>query len=125
MAALVAVGVAANGERRILGLELSAGNDQGSAWPSFIRSLVERGLHGVRLVIGDSPAGLVKAVREQLLGSAWQRCRVHLTRNAQELVPRSARSMVASAIRLVFEQPGKVPPAASSTRSSTPAHRPR
>ena len=30
----------------------------------------------------------------------WQRCRVHFTRNAQDLVPRSARSMVASAIRL-------------------------
>ena len=47
----------------------------------------------------------VKAVREQLLGSGWQRCRVHFTRNAQDLVPRSARSMVASAIRSVFEQP--------------------
>ncbi|HET7070336.1 MAG TPA: transposase, partial [Nocardioides sp.] len=32
-------------------------------------------------------------------------CRVHFTRNAQEPVPRSARSMVASAIRSVFEQP--------------------
>ena len=105
MAALVAVGVAANGERRVLGLELSAGNDEGSAWPRFIRSLVERGLHGVRLVISDDHAGLVKAVREQLLGSSWQRCRVHFTRNAQELVPRSARSMVAAAIRSVFEQP--------------------
>jgi transposase-like protein len=47
----------------------------------------------------------VKAVREQLLGAAWQRCRVHATRNAQDLVPRSARSMVASAIRMIFEQP--------------------
>ncbi len=44
--------------------------------------------------------GLVKAVREQLLGSSWQRCRVHFTRNAQDLVPRSARSMIASAIVL-------------------------
>jgi transposase-like protein len=105
MAALVAVGVAANGERRVLGLELSAGNDEGSAWPRFVRSLVERGLHGVRLVISDDHPGLVKAVREQLLGSGWQRCRVHFTRNAQDLVPRSARSMVASAIRSVFEQP--------------------
>ncbi len=121
MAALVAVGVAANGERRILGLELSAGNDEGSAWPRFIRSLVERGLQGVRLVISDSHAGLVKAVREQLLGSSWQRCRVHLTRNAQDLVPRGARSMVASAIRLVFEQPNEG--AARSTRSSTPSPR--
>jgi transposase-like protein len=105
MAALVAVGVALTGERRVLGLELSAGNDEGSAWPAFIRRLVERGLRGVRLVISDDHPGLVRAVREQLLGSSWQRCRVHFTRNAQDLVPRSARSMVASAIRLVFEQP--------------------
>jgi hypothetical protein len=87
------------------GAGLAAGNDEGSAWPAFIRRLVERGLRGVRLVISDDHAGLVKAVREQLLGSSWQRCRVHFTRNAQDLVPRSARSMVASAIRLVFEQP--------------------
>jgi transposase-like protein len=105
MAALVAIGVAASGERRVLGLELSSGNDEGSAWPRFVRSLVERGLSGVRLVISDDHAGLLKAVREQLLGASWQRCRVHLTRNAQDLVPRSARSMVASAIRMVLEQP--------------------
>jgi transposase-like protein len=108
MAALVAVGVATSGERRVLGLELSSGNDEGSAWPTFIRSLVERGLHGVRLVISDDHAGLVKAVHEELLGSGWQRCRVHFTRNAQDLVPRSSRSMVASAIRSVFEQPDGV-----------------
>jgi len=105
MAALVATGVGGSGERRILGLELSAGHDEGSAWPAFIRGLVERGLHGVRLVISDDHAGLVKAVREQLLGSGWQRCRVHFTRDAQDLVARSARSMVASAIRAMFEQP--------------------
>ena len=33
MAALVAVGVALTGERRVLGLELAAGNDEGTAWP--------------------------------------------------------------------------------------------
>jgi len=105
MAALVAVGVGSVGERRILGLELASGNDEGSAWPAFIRSLCERGLTGVRLVISDDHRGLVKAVREQLLGAAWQRCRVHCTRNAQDLVPRHARSMVASAVRSIFEQP--------------------
>jgi putative transposase len=105
MAALVATGVALTGERRVLGLELAAGHDEGSAWPRFVRSLVERGLHGVRLVISDDHAGLVKAIDEQFLGAAWQRCRVHLTRNAQDLVPRSARSMIASAVRMVIEQP--------------------
>jgi putative transposase len=105
MAVLVATGVAATGERRVLGLELAPGNDEGSAWPAFIRSLVERGLSGVRLVISDHHRGLVKAVHEQLLGAAWQRCRVHFTRNAQDLVPRSARGMIATVIRSIFEQP--------------------
>ena len=105
MAALVATGVATSGERRILGLELAPGNDEGSAWPAFVKGLTARGLSGVRLVISDDHGGLVKAIHEQLLGAAWQRCRVHFTRNAQDLVPRSARGMIATIIRSIFEQP--------------------
>jgi putative transposase len=105
MAALVAIGVDASGERRILGLDLAPGNTEGSAWSGFIAGLVERGLSGVRLVISDADAGLVAAVHEQLLGAAWQRCRVHFTRNAQDLVRRSEKSMIATVIRSVFEQP--------------------
>jgi len=104
MAALVAMGVGESGERRILGLDLAPGNTEGSAWSGFIGGLVERGLSGVRLVISDADAGLVTAVHEQLLGASWQRCRVHFTRNAQDLVPRSAKSMVATFIRSIFEQ---------------------
>ncbi len=104
MAVLVAIGVAATGERRILGLELAASNDEGNAWAPFLRALVERELAGVRLVISDAHRGLVVAIRETLLGAAWQRCRVHFTRNALGLVPRGAAGMVASAIRSVFEQ---------------------
>ena len=69
MAALVATGVARTGERgACLALELGPGHDEGSAWPRFIRSLVERGLAGVLLVISDDHAGLVKAVRG---ASSW------------------------------------------------------
>ncbi len=105
MAALVAIGVASTGERRVLGLELAAGNDEGNAWAPFLSRLVERGLAGVRLVISDAHRGLVRAIDELLLGAAWQRCRVHFTRNAQALVPRSSASMVATVIRSIFEQP--------------------
>ncbi len=105
MAALVATGVSRSGERRVLGLDLAAGNDEGSAWPAFVRGLLERGLGGIWLVISDDHPGLVKTVREQFLGAAWQRCRVHFTRDAQDLVPRSARGMVATIIRTIFEQP--------------------
>jgi hypothetical protein len=76
MAALVAIGVASTGERRVLGLELAAGNDEGNAWAPFLSRLVERGLAGVRLVISDAHRGLVRAIDEMLLGSGWQRCRV-------------------------------------------------
>jgi putative transposase len=105
MAALVAIGVSEAGERRILGLDLAPGNDEGSAWAGFIAGLVERGLSGVRLVISDAHRGLVVAVHEQLLGASWQRCRVHFTRNAQDRVPRSARSIVATFVRSIFDQP--------------------
>ena len=86
-------------------LELAAGNDEGNAWAPFLSRLVERGLAGVRLVISDAHRGLVRAVDEMLLGAAWQRCRVHFTRNAQALVPRASASMVATVIRSIFEQP--------------------
>jgi len=39
MAALVAIGVASTGERRVLGLELAAGNDEGNAWAPFLSRL--------------------------------------------------------------------------------------
>jgi putative transposase len=44
-------------------------------WKEFLRSLRERGLSGVRLVVNDQHSGLVAAVRKVMLGAAWQRCR--------------------------------------------------
>jgi len=61
MAILVAVGVALTGERWVLGPGLSPDNDEGSAWPRFLRSLVARGLTGVRPAIGDDHPGLARA----------------------------------------------------------------
>jgi transposase-like protein len=68
--------VASSGERRVLALELAAGNDEGNAWSAFMRGLLERGLAGTRLIISDAHRGIVEAVRSQLLGAGWQRCRV-------------------------------------------------
>ena len=71
------------------------------------RALLERGLADVRLVASDAHRGIVEA--SQLPGAAWQRCRVHATRNALDLVPRGSRGMVAAAARSVFEQPASTP----------------
>ena len=40
-----------------------------------------------------------------LIGSAWQRCRVHFMRNVLAQVPKGSSEMVAAAIRTIFAQP--------------------
>jgi transposase-like protein len=49
-ATVVAIGVSLDGERQILGVDVGASED-GAFWTAFLRSLVKRGLAGVRLVI--------------------------------------------------------------------------
>ena len=74
------MGVSASGARSVLGVEVAAaGGDEGVHWLPFPRSLMARGLCGVRLVISDAHPGLVAATETTLLGAAWQRCRVHFT----------------------------------------------
>ncbi len=72
--ALIAVGVNADGQREVLGLDVASDED-GAGWLAFLRSLTARGLSGVRLVISDAHAGLVQAIGAALPGASWQRCR--------------------------------------------------
>src|SRR3954471_17603482 len=104
MAVVVAIGVRASGEREVLGLDVGPSED-GAFWLQFLRSLVARGLAGVKLVISDAHQGLKGAIAAVVQGAAWQRCRVHFVRNALALVPKSAAQMVAATIRTVFVQP--------------------
>jgi putative transposase len=101
-AVVSAVGVNAEGRREVLGLAVGPAETQ-AFWKGFLRSLVARGLAGVRLVISDAHEGLKRAIA-QVLGATWQRCRVHFMRNALALVPRRQHSMVAAVVRTVFVQ---------------------
>ena len=104
VAVVIAVGVnGETGEREVLGLDVGPSED-GVFWTSFLRSLVARGLSGVRLVTSDAHRGLKGAIGAVLQGAAWQRCRVHFMRNALSLVPRAAQQMVGATIRTVFAQ---------------------
>jgi putative transposase len=103
-AVVVATGVAADGRREVLGFDVGDSED-GAFWTAFLRSLKTRGLSGVQLVISDAHAGLKAAIEAVLLGTAWQRCRVHFLRNVLAQVPKGHAEMVAAAIRTVFAQP--------------------
>ena len=104
MATVVAIGVAATGERQILGVDAGPSEDR-AFWTAFLRSLVKRGLRGVRLVVSDAHEGLKRAIATVLSGTTWQRCRVHFMRNVLATIPRTAREPVAAIIRTIFAQP--------------------
>jgi putative transposase len=103
MAVIVASGIAGDGSREILGLDVGDSEDE-TFWRGFT-SLKHRGLGGVRLVISDQHAGLVKALKRCFQGAGHQRCRVHFARNLLAHVPKDKADMVASMFRMVFAHP--------------------
>jgi putative transposase len=106
-AVLIATGIDAEGHRQILGLSVSL-SEQEVHWKEFLKSLKERGLEGVELIVSDDHAGL-GAARRAVFGSIpWQRCQFHLQQNAGAYVPRQAmRVEVAADIRAVFNAPDR------------------
>ena len=103
-ATVVAVGVTQEGERQVLGVDVGPSEDR-AFWTAFLRSLVKRGLRGVRLVISDAHEGLKQAIATVLGGATWQRCRVHFMRNLLATVPQGAREPIAAIVRTIFAQP--------------------
>jgi putative transposase len=103
-AVVVATGVAADGNREVLGVDVGDSEDE-VFWTAFLRSLKDRGLAGVRLVISDAHSGLKAAIARVLQGAGWQRCKVHLMRNLLAHVPKAHKEMVAATVRTVFAQP--------------------
>jgi len=105
-AVVVAVGVAADGRREVLGFDVGDSENEGF-WTEFLRGLKTRGLDGVKLVMSDAHSGLKKAIGTVFQGAGWQRCRVHFMRNVLAVVPKGSQEMVASIIRTIFAQPDR------------------
>lgn len=98
---LVAIGVDDTGHREVIGVAEGMKEDKAS-WEQFIRSMIERGLKGVRLVVGDRCAGLVATVGEMLPQARYQRCMVHFMRNVLSKVPPTHREWASAALKAIF-----------------------
>jgi putative transposase len=105
VAAIIAVAVNTDGKREIVGLHIGPSEAE-TFWSTFLKSLVRRGLSGVKLVISDAHEGLKAAIR-RVFSASWQRCRVHWMRNALSYVPKAQQSMAAAAMRQAFIQPDR------------------
>src|SRR5215216_7012333 len=105
VAVIVAVGVNTDGRREVLGVATGASEAE-VFWTEFLRSLADRGLRGVRLVIADDHKGLRAAAR-RVFSAGLQRCRVHWARNLLGRAAPKQRAAVAAMIRTIFAQDTK------------------
>jgi len=104
-AVIVAVAVNEDGKREVLGVATGPSEAE-TFWTDFLRSLADRGLRGVKLVIADDHKGLRAAAR-RVFNATHQRCRVHWMRNALAHAPAKQRPAVAAMLKTIFAQESK------------------
>ena len=109
-ALVTAIGAGSDGYRRLLGLD-AIDTESYDGWKSFLLSLRARGVSGAICVTGDAHEGLKRAIQEVFPGAVWQRCIVHLMRDAAgNAAARRKRGAVLGILKAVFAErdPGLV-----------------
>ena len=103
---LVAIGVDEDGYREIIGAAEGMKED-GESWRSFLVWLKERGLDGVKLIVGDKCLGMCNAVAEVFPDAKYQRCTVHFYRNIFSVTPRKHMREVTRMLKAIHAQESK------------------
>ena len=103
---LVAIGVDQEGYREILGAAEGMKEDHES-WKNFFLWLKERGLTGVKLIIGDKNLGMLETIGEVFPDAKYQRCIVHFYRNVFSVVPHGKMRSVAMMLKAIHAQESK------------------
>ena len=100
VAVAVAIGVNDDGRREVIGAAEGFTESSGRRreFPSRLRP---RGLHGVRMVVGDKAAGMAGSITEVFPDAAYQRCTVHFCRNVLARVLKSKRAAVAAMLKAI------------------------
>ncbi len=77
------IGLHRDGKKKVLGCFTKHGRENLEVWKSVLRSLVERGLRRVMVIVHDDFSGLLGLTRGMFPNSDVQLCTVHLLRNAK------------------------------------------
>jgi len=78
-AVLVVVGFTGQGRREVLHWGVCDSESE-QCWGEVFKSLKDRGLQSVKLVVSDAHRGIRAALARHFQGAMWQRCRVHFKR---------------------------------------------
>jgi putative transposase len=105
-AVLVIKGVTLEGKREVLAVQPMYDESE-SNWGAVFEDLKTRGLKKVWLVVSDAHRGIQAAVRKHLLGSSWQRCKVHLMRNVMARVAQREKKAFAQKMKQIWVQPDR------------------
>jgi len=100
---LVNIGVNEEGCREIIGAAEGMKEDRES-WRTFFVWLKERGLAGVRLIIGDKCLGMLESIPEVFPDAKYQRCTVHFYRNIFSATPRNKMKEVSMLLKAIHAQ---------------------
>ena len=100
---LVAIGVGTEGWREVIAVDEGMREDAASR-ERFFRSMIERGLRGVGLVVGDRCAGLVSTVNSMPPNAEYQRCMVRFMRDVLSKTPPGHREWASAALKAVVAQ---------------------
>lgn len=100
VAILIAVGVNKDGYREILGAAEGMKEDKES-WKSFFLGLKNRGLTGIKLIVGDKAMGMLECIPEVFPEAKYQRCTVHHFRNVLSATPRTKMKVVSKMLKAI------------------------
>ena len=103
-AVLIVIGISSKGYREILSIDVGDSEDEQN-WTNILRRLKARGLKGVIYVVSDDHSGLVKSIKREFQGAAWQRCQVHFIRNFMSKFSKKERQNYLQKLKDVFNAP--------------------
>src|SRR5665213_141620 len=105
-AVLTVVGFTALGKREVLDWRV-CDSESAETWGEVFRSLKDRGLRGIKLVVSDAHSGIRAAIARHFQGVAWQRCRVHYKREMGRKVSYKKLKELNRELACVFAGEGK------------------
>jgi len=100
---MIAYGVGMDGKREVLAIEPFY-SESNESWAAFFKKLKQRGLQRSALVISDAHQGIQYALKAELTGASWQRCKVHFMRNILAYVSPKSKALFSDRLKQIWLQ---------------------